>query len=376
MSVLIIDVGTSSIRVARAAPDGSLSGERRVPALPITPVPGLVEFDAEELGRSALRLATESIEADGAPDGVAITNQRASTVVWDPSTGRPVAPGQGWQDLRTVGDCLVLAAEGLRLAPNHSATKMANLLNEFDLDRSRGLLCGTIDTFLAWILSGGATFVTDASNASMTGLTTTAADAWNSAVIDKLNIPLASLPSIGDSLGHLGSLDRLAGAPPLLAVLGDQQASMIGQGAVVPDAAKATFGTGAMLDVCTPGDRPTEPRTAAGCFPIAGWSVGGTRTWALEAIMLSAGTNVEWLRDDLELFGDAADSDALAASVDDADGVVFVPAPLGLGPPHWDYGCLLYTSYAADERSSVDLWGRRIIKKKKTKRSAAKQSYP
>lgn len=338
MSVLIIDVGTSSIRVARAAPDGSLSGERRAPALPITPVPGLVEFDAEELGRSALRLATESIEADGAPDGVAITNQRASTVVWDPSTGRPVAPGQGWQDLRTVGDCLVLAAEGLRLAPNHSATKMANLLNEFDLDRSRGLLCGTIDTFLAWILSGGATFVTDASNASMTGLTTTAADAWNSAVIDKLNIPLASLPTIGDSLGHLGSLDRLAGAPPLLAVLGDQQASMIGQGAVVPDAAKATFGTGAMLDVCTPGDRPTEPRTAAGCFPIAGWSVGGTRTWALEAIMLSAGTNVEWLRDDLELFGDAADSDALAASVDDADGVVFVPAPLGLGTPHWDYG--------------------------------------
>ena len=252
MSVLIIDVGTSSIR--------------RAPALPITPAPGLVEFDAEALGNSALRLAGESIEADGAPDGVAITNQRASAVVWDPSTGRPVAPGQGWQDLRTVGDCLVLAAEGLRLAPNHSATKMANLLNEHDPDRSRGLLCGTIDTFLAWTLSGGATFVTDASNASMTGLTTVGADAWNPAVIEKLNIPLASLPSIGDSLGRLGSLDRLAGGPPLLAVLGDQQASMIGQGAVVPDAAKATFGTGAMLDVCTPGDRPTEPRTTAGCF--------------------------------------------------------------------------------------------------------------
>ena len=99
MSVLIIDVGTSSIRVARAAPDGTLSGERRAPALPITPAPGLVEFDAEALGNSALRLAGESIEADGAPDGVAITNQRASAVVWDPSTGRPVAPGQGWQDL-------------------------------------------------------------------------------------------------------------------------------------------------------------------------------------------------------------------------------------------------------------------------------------
>ena len=338
MSVLIIDVGTSSIRVARAAPDGTLSGERRAPALPMTPAPGLVEFDAENLGRSALRLAAESIAADGAPDGVAITNQRASTVVWDPTTGVPVAPGQGWQDLRTVGDCLVLAAEGIRLAPNQTATKVANLLNEFDPDRSRGLLCGTIDTYLAWTLSGGATFVTDASNASLTGLADAGSEFWDPLVLAALNIPIEALPSIGDSIGALGALDRLAGAPPLLAVLGDQQASMIGQGAVVPDAAKVTFGTGAMLDVCTPGDRPSQPRTAAGCFPIAGWSVDGARTWALEAIMLSAGTNVEWLRDDLELFADAADSDALAASVDDADGVVFVPAPLGLGTPHWDYG--------------------------------------
>lgn len=338
MSVLIIDVGTSSIRVARANPDGSLSGERRAPALPQTPAPGLVEFDADALATSALALATQSIEADGPADGVAITNQRASTVVWNPATGRAVAPGQGWQDLRTVGDCLVLAADGLRLAPNHSATKVANILGQVDPDRSTGLLSGTIDTWLAWSLSGGSTFVTDASNASLTGLATNAADAWNAAVLDALNIPPESLATIGDSLGALGTLDLLPGAPPLLAVLGDQQASMIGQGAVVPDAAKITFGTGGMLDVCTPGDRPAVPRTTAGCFPIAGWSAGGQRTWALEAIMLSAGTNVEWLRDDLGIIDDTAQSDELAASVDDADGVVFVPAPLGLGTPHWDYG--------------------------------------
>ena len=338
MSVLIIDVGTSSIRVARANPDGSLSGERRAPALPQAPAPGLVEFDADALATSALALATQSIEADGPADGVAITNQRASTVVWNPATGRAVAPGQGWQDLRTVGDCLVLAADGLRLAPNHSATKVANILGQVDPDRSTGLLSGTIDTWLAWSLSGGSTFVTDASNASLTGLATNAADAWNAAVLDALNIPPESLATIGDSLGALGTLDLLPGAPPLLAVLGDQQASMIGQGAVVPDAAKITFGTGGMLDVCTPGDRPAVPRTTAGCFPIAGWSAGGQRTWALEAIMLSAGTNVEWLRDDLGIIDDTAQSDELAASVDDADGVVFVPAPLGLGTPHWDYG--------------------------------------
>ena len=317
--------------MARANPDGSLSGERRAPALPQTPAPGLVEFDADALATSALALATQSIEADGPADGVAITNQRASTVVWNPATGRAVAPGQGWQDLRTVGDCLVLAADGLRLAPNHSATKVANILGQVDPDRSTGLLSGTIDTWLAWSLSGGSTFVTDASNASLTGLATNAADAWNAAVLDALNIPPESLATIGDSLGALGTLDLLPGAPPLLAVLGDQQASMIGQGAVVPDAAKITFGTGGMLDVCTPGDRPAVPRTTAGCFPIAGWSAGGQRTWALEAIMLSAGTNVEWLRDDLGIIDDTAQSDELAASVDDADGVVFVPAPLGLG---------------------------------------------
>ncbi|MCB1027563.1 MAG: hypothetical protein KDB24_07360 [Microthrixaceae bacterium] len=338
MSVLIIDVGTSSIRVVRARPDGTLFGERRAPALPSTPAPGLVEFDAEALADAALSLASASIEADGPPDGVAITNQRASTVVWDPTTGRPVAPGQGWQDLRTVGDCLVLAADGFRLAPNHSATKVANILAEADPDRSKGLLSGTIDTWLAWHLSGGSTFVTDASNASVTGLAKFTADAWDPAVLDALNIPAESLAAIGDSLGHLGTLDRLAGGPPLLAVLGDQQASMIGQGAVVPDAAKATFGTGAMLDVCTPGDRPTVPRTAAGCFPIAGWSADGAPTWALEAIMLSAGTNVEWLSEDLGLIGHPSESDGLAASVEDTDGVVFVPAPLGLGTPHWDYG--------------------------------------
>lgn len=338
MSILIIDVGTSSIRIVRSSPDGTLSGELRAPALPQTPAPGLVEFDAAALAASALALASESINAEGVPDGVAITNQRASTVVWDPATGAPVAPGQGWQDLRTVGDCLVLAADGFRLAPNHSATKVANMLGEVDPDRTKGLLCGTIDTWLAWHLSGGSTFVTDASNASVTGLASVSADGWDTAVLEALNIPLESLATIGDSIGQLGSLDRLEGSPPLLAVLGDQQASMIGQGAVIPDAAKATFGTGAMLDVCTPGNRPTEPRTAAGCFPIAGWSVDGQRTWALEAIMLSAGTNVEWLCDDLGIIDNTPQSDALAASVDDTDGVVFVPAPLGLGTPHWDYG--------------------------------------
>jgi glycerol kinase len=338
MSVLVIDVGTSSIRVVRADADGSLRNERRAEALPITPMEGLVEFDAAHLAETAARLVSESLAADGPVEGLAITNQRASTVVWDPATGEPVAPGQGWQDLRTVGDCLVLAGEGLRFAPNQSATKVANLLDATDPGRTRGLLGGTIDTWLAWKLSGGSVFVTDASNASVTGLSDEAVTGWAGEVLATLNVPAAMLPTIVDSMGHLGTLHDVAGSPPLLAILGDQQASMIGQGAVLPDTAKITFGTGAMLDVCTPGDHPSVPRTAAGCFPLVGWSEDGARTWAMEAIGLSAGSNVEWMRDDLGIIDHVSDCDALAATIEDADGVVFVPAPLGLGTPHWDYG--------------------------------------
>ena len=158
-SVLVVDVGTSGVRAAIVRPDATVAHEHHVQVLPETPAPGLVEFDAARMAGAALEVASAAL-ADGGPvDGVGIANQRASVIVWERESGRPVAPGIGWQDLRTVGTCLALQAEGIRLAPNASATKVMAILDEVDPDRTRaerGELCvGTVDTWVAWTLSGG-----------------------------------------------------------------------------------------------------------------------------------------------------------------------------------------------------------------------------
>ena len=339
MSVLVIDVGTSSVRAVVVGADGRPVAEHRRATLPDTPMAGLVEFDAVALADAALACAREALATAGPVAGVGIANQRASTIVWDAATGEPVGPGIGWQDLRTVGDCLVLQAEGLRLAPNLSATKLKHLLDQADPERSRDLRFGTVDTWIAWHLTGGEVHVTDASNAAVTGLRTSDGTAWDDEVLTTLAIPHAVLPTVVDSSGVIAPATALDGAPPLAGMAGDQQASLLGQGCTEPGEAKVTFGTGGMLDVVVGPERPTFPtRGGHGTFPIVTWQVGGGLTWGLEAIMLSAGTNVEWLRDDLGLIDEVADSHELAASCDHADGVVYVPALLGLGTPQWDYG--------------------------------------
>jgi glycerol kinase len=238
-----------------------------------------------------------------------------------------------------VGDCLVLQGQGIHLAPNESATKLAHLLDAADRERTRDLCFGTVDTWIAWQLSGGEHHVTDPSNAAVTGLLHGDASGWNPAVLDALRIPAACLPTVVDTSGLVGPATALPGAPPIAALVGDQQASLAGQGCVRPGLAKITFGTGGMLDVCLGHERPTAARQAeGGTFPIVAWRRDGAVTWGSEAIMLAAGANVEWLRDDLGVIGTAAESDALAASCPSSGGVVFVPALLGLGTPRWDYG--------------------------------------
>src|SRR4051794_5732252 len=164
MSILVIDVGTSSLRAAIVTPDAKVVAEHHRELLPSTPMAGLIEFDAVEMGRVALELAEQALAAGGPVSGVGIANQRASTIVWDRATGEPLGPGLGWQDLRTIGDCLVLQAEGLRLAPNQSATKVKHLLDVHDPDRTRDLCFGTVDTWIAWQLTGGGAHVTDHTN--------------------------------------------------------------------------------------------------------------------------------------------------------------------------------------------------------------------
>ena len=337
--ILVVDVGTSSVRASVVRDDATVTHETARPLLPDSPAPGMVEFDAALLARTALEVARATLDAHGPVDGVAITNQRASTVVWDRATGEPVGPGIGWQDLRTVFTCLELQAQGLRFAPNQSATKFSSTLDTFDADRTRDLCLGTVDSWIAWTLSGGELHVTDPSNAAVTGLAAPGATGWSEIPLGPLRLDAASLPTIVDSCGPIGPASALPGAPPIVALAGDQQASMLGQGCVHPGLAKITFGTGGMLDACTGTTPPvTEARSAAGTFPIIGWRHAGTTTWGVEAIMLSAGTAVEWLVDDLGILESAAASDALAASVPDTGGVAFVPALLGLGTPQWDFG--------------------------------------
>ena len=339
MSVLVVDTGSSSVRAGVVRPDGTVEAAHRRTVPVSSPSAGFVELDARALADASLDLATRAMDEAGPVHAVGIAAQRATTVVWDRATGEPVGPAIGWQDLRTVGLCLALQEQGVRLAPNASATKLAVLLDLADPERSRDLCFGTVDSWLAWTLSGGALHVTDATNAGVTGLLTCDGGGWDERVLDALRIPPSVLPRIVDTSGVLGPALALPCAPPLAALAGDQQASLVGQGCTRPGLAKATFGTGGMLDVCVGPERPAFPvRGAAGCFPIIAWRRGGADTWGIEAAMLSAGSAVDWLRDELGLLATAEESDALAASVPTSGGVWFVPALLGLGTPAWDFG--------------------------------------
>lgn len=350
-SILVVDVGTSGVRAAVVRPDATVDHVRHLPVLPTSPAPGLVEVDARRMADAALEVAAIALAEGGPVAGVGVAAQRATTVVWERATGQPVAPGIGWQDLRTVGTCLALQAEGIRLAPNMTATKVAAVLDAVDPDRARAseLCCGTVDSWVCWNLAGGAAgpggglHVTDATNAAVTGLVRRGDggrwDAWDERVLEALRIPPSMLPRIVDSSGHVGPAAALAGAPAICGLAGDQQASLIGLGCTRPGLAKATFGTGGMLDLCT-GTAPPDHagRGPEGTFPIVAWQRAGLPWWGVEAIMLSAGTCVEWLRDDLGVLETAEASATVAAGCDDTGDVWFVPALLGMGTPVWDFG--------------------------------------
>lgn len=352
MTVLVIDVGTSGLRAAVVTPDAEVTALHYRPFVPSTPAPGIVEFDADEMARLVLDVAHHSL-ADASAAGlgpigvVGVTAQRASTIAWSRSTGRALAPGIGWQDLRTVGDCIAVRAEhGLALAPNQSATKARWLLQNLGDHDPADICLGTVDSWIAWTLSGpgsgsGRLHVTDHTNAAVTGLATftEGAPRWYARVASLMNVDPTMLPRIIDSSGAIGEATALPNSPLIASLVGDQQASLMGQSCVGPGVAKCTFGTGGMFDVVTGDDPPTSPdRSGHGTFPIVAWSRDGHLTWGSEAIMLSAGSAIEWLVDDMGLVGSAAETHDVASTCTTSDGVFFVPALLGLATPHWDYG--------------------------------------
>lgn len=346
MSVLVVDIGTSGLRAAIVRQDGSVHFLNYEPCRPSTPSPGFVEFDPQLIAKAVLRVCNKTIEDSKKTDkivAVGIANQRASTVIWSKSTGLPLGNGLGWQDLRTVGECMTAAAEqGIKLAPNQTATKAAWLLknyvvaNKLDINDVR---IGTIDSYIAAVLSQNSLHVTDPSNACVTGLCSVDALSWSSRLCELLKVDISTLPKIVASTGVVGNATALPGAPPIAALIGDQQSSLIGQACVSIGSTKITFGTGAMLNIFTGNQAPSKiARNESGTYPLVAYRDNSETYWASEAIMLSAGTNLDWLCEDMGLINSPAESHDVASQVANSGGVVFVPALFGLGTPHWDYG--------------------------------------
>ncbi len=293
------------------------------------PRPGWVEHDPEEIWQSVLAAAGRA-GLDGV-DTIAITNQRETTVLWDRATGKPVAPAIVWQDRRTAERCreldagLIRERTGLVPDPYFSATKLEWLLRAHG---RAGLAFGTVDSWLVWKLTGGETHVTDVTNASRTLLASLQTLDWDDDLLAIFGVDRGLLPRIVPSDEALGGGELLGVRCRIRGVAGDQQAALFGQGCHQAGEGKATYGTGSFVLVHTGGDASPPPRGLLKTAAADGY--------ALEGAVLVAGAALQWLRDGLGVLGDAAESDALARSVESTGGVVFVPALTGLGSPWWD----------------------------------------
>jgi glycerol kinase len=349
VSILVIDIGSSAVRGSVVRPDGAVHTRRDVGISPDRPMAGLVELDGTALAKAVMEVARSCLDEVRQVTAVGVTNQRGTTIVWDADSGEPVGPALSWQDLRTAGTCLELQAEGLRLAPNESATKLAWLLDTYDPDRSRNLRFGTLDTWTTWVLTDGRAHITDPSNAAVSGLLPTedvlagkSGLVWDQSRLERFRVPERCMPTLVPSSGPVAEATALSGAPPICSLVGDQQASLMGQGCVHPGDAKVTFGTGAFLDVNIGASPPPFGAVSKsgphGCFPIIAWEREGALTWGVEATMLSAGAAVSWLVDDLGILSSPAESADVAGRCADTGDVFFVPALIGLGTPNWDFG--------------------------------------
>ncbi len=351
--ILALDQGTTSSRAILFERAGIPVATAQREFSQHFPAPGWVEHDAEEIWSTQSAVIAEVLERAGTSAtevaAIGITNQRETTVLWERSSGRPVAPAIVWQDRRTADECARLKAlgleeevsrlTGLRLDPYFSGTKLAWLLEHVPGARARAergeLAFGTIDSWLVYKLTGGAAHLTDVSNASRTLLLELATARWSERMLEILGIPPACLPTVVASSLAPDALPpaTLGGTRVAITGLaGDQQAALFGQACFQPGMAKNTYGTGCFM-LMNAG--PTPLGSAHQLLSTIGWDCGG-RVYALEGSVFVAGAVVQWLRDGLGIIERAADIEPLAAQVPDAGGAYLVPAFAGLGAPHWD----------------------------------------
>ena len=352
--ILSIDQGTTGSAALIFDSDGKAVAEADTETRQIYPQPGWVEHDPNEIFQTSLDVARLAIQKAGIPvssiAGIGITNQRETTIVWDKKTGRPVNNAIVWQCRRTADLVEGLKNRGLGqsvcdktgLIPDayFSATKIRWILDHVPDGQRRAeqgdLLFGTVDTWLAWKLSGGKAHVTDYGNASRTMLFNINTLQWDTDILSHLNIPAAILPGVIPS--SLIFSETAAGVfegahIPLCAIAGDQQAALFGQACYSPGMSKNTYGTGSFI-LMNSGEQPFISKR--GLLTSLAWGLNGKVNYALEGSIFITGAAVQWLRDGLNIINSAAESEALARSVDDNGGIYFVPALVGLGAPYWD----------------------------------------
>ena len=349
--VLALDQGTTSSRAMLFDREGVPRASANLEFQQHYPQPGWVEHDAEELWQSQRTVAEKVLESAKARAGdiaaIGITNQRETVVLWDRATGKPIHNAIVWQCRRTAAMCDRIRSEGfdrtlrektgLVTDAYFSGTKIAWLLENVPGARQRAergeLACGTIDSWLIWNLTRGRVHSTDVSNASRTLLFNLRSLAWDEEILEYFCIPRSLLPEVKSSSEVLGQTELIGAPIPIASAIGDQQASLFGHQCVVRGTAKNTYGTGCFLLMNT---GPEIPHSDSGLLATVAWRRNGQTTYALEGSVFIAGAAIQWLRDELQIIRDAAETEALARSVKDTGGVYFVPAFVGLGAPHWD----------------------------------------
>jgi glycerol kinase len=349
--ILSMDQGTTSSRAIVFNHDGQSVAIAQKEFPQYYPQPGWVEHDAEEIWETQLCVAREAIAKAGidpsAIVSIGITNQRETVVMWDKESGRPVYKAIVWQCRRSTAICEELidsgledefrSRTGLRLDPYFSGTKLVWLFHEVPCLKAMAengeILFGTIDTWLLWKLTGR--HVTDVTNASRTLLFNIQEQRWDPVLLSILGIPQQILPEVLSSADNFGiTKPEIFGLPiPVNGVAGDQQAALFGHSCFHPGMAKNTYGTGCFTLLNT-GHTPVWSKN--NLLTTIAWRINGKTTYALEGSVFVGGAVIQWLRDELKIIGSAAETESLALSISDSDGVYVVPAFVGLGTPYWD----------------------------------------
>ncbi|MDP4710203.1 MAG: glycerol kinase GlpK [Saprospiraceae bacterium] len=349
--ILALDQGTTSSRAILFDKQGTIRAIAQKEFRQLYPKPGWVEHDPTEIWSSQGSVAREAmLSIDATPHDIAaigITNQRETTIIWDRTSGKPIYPAIVWQDRRTAALCSELSANGhanrirektgLVLDAYFSGTKIKWILDEVPGARARAengeLAFGTVDSWLLWKLTGGKVHATDVSNASRTLLFNLHTLQWDPEILSLLDIPLSLLPEIrsnSEVFGYATALDMPE--VPIAGMAGDQQSALFGQMCTTPGMAKNTYGTGCFMLMNT-GTKIVPSNN--NLLTTVAWQIQGQTHYALEGSVFIAGAAVQWLRDGLKMISASGETESLAATVPDTEGVVLVPAFTGLGAPHW-----------------------------------------